>query len=150
MNLHRRAFLSTAASLVAILVLPKPFAAAATDAEVADALAAILQGREAEEGGIVLDVPNVAENGAQVPITVSVDSPMSAQDHVRAIHIVATRNPTPGVGSFHLSPRIARAEVTTRIRLAEEQEILVLAELSDGRVLKAAAEIAVSVGGCAT
>lgn len=150
MNLHRRAFLSTAASLAAILVLPKPFAAAATDAEVADALAAILDGREAEEGGIVIDVPNVAENGAQVPITVSVESPMSAEDHVRAIHIVATRNPTPGVGSFHLSPRIARAEVTTRIRLAEEQEILVLAELSDGRVLKAAAEIAVSVGGCAT
>lgn len=150
MNLHRRAFLSTAAAFAAILVLPKPFAAAATDAEVADALAAILDGREAQEGGIVLDVPSVAENGAQVPITVSVDSPMSAEDHVRAIHIVATRNPTPGVGSFRLSPRVARAEVTTRIRLAEEQEILVLAELSDGRVLKAAAQIAVSVGGCAT
>lgn len=150
MNLHRRAFLSTAAAFAAILVLPKPFAAAATDAEVADALAAILDGREAQEGGIVLDVPSVAENGAQVPITVSVDSPMRAEDHVTAIHIVATRNPTPGVGSFRLSPRVARAEVTTRIRLAEEQEILVLAELSDGRVLKAAAQIAVSVGGCAT
>lgn len=150
MDLHRRAFLSTAAAFAAILVLPKPFAAAATDAEVADALAAILDGREAQEGGIVLDVPSVAENGAQVPITVSVDSPMSAEDHVRAIHIVATRNPTPGVGSFRLSPRVARAEVTTRIRLAEEQEILVLAELSDGRVLQAAAAIAVSVGGCAT
>lgn len=150
MSLHRRAFLASAGSLVALLVVPKPFAAAAFDEDVARALAAILGDRTAQEGGITLDVPDVAANGAQVPVTIHVESPMSADDHVRAIHVVATRNPTPGIGSFRLTPAIARAEVTTRIRLAEEQEILVLAELSDGRVLQAAAQIAVSVGGCAT
>ena len=149
MTLNRRTFLSAAA--VAISLAPASFAtAAARDAEVEEALAAILDGRDAEETGITLDVPEVAENGAQVPLTVHVESPMSADDHVEKIHIVATRNPTPGIGTFHLTPTIGRAEVATRIRLAEEQEILVLAELSDGRVLKAAAEIRVTLGGCVT
>lgn len=150
MTVNRRTFLSTATAFVAVLALPIPFAAAATPAEVDDALAAILGDREGEEGGITLDVPNVAENGAQVPITIHVDNPMSDDDHVTAIHIVATQNPTPGIGTFRLTRHVGRAEVSTRIRLAEGQEVLVLAELSDGRVLKAAAEITVTLGGCAT
>ena len=69
-------------------------------------------------------------------------------DHVAAIHVFATRNPTPGVASFRLSPALARAEVQTRIRLAEEQRIVLLAQMNDGRGRRATAEIRVTTGGC--
>lgn len=150
MTLARRSFLAMAGALASLATVPLPLAAAARDPEVAEALATILKGREAEEAGIALEVPRVAENGAQVPVTIRVDSPMRDDDHVTEVHVLATRNPTPGIGRFRLSPALGRAELATRIRLAEEQEILVLAELSDGRVRATAAQIAVTVGGCAT
>lgn len=150
MTLPRRTFLGSAAASAALVLLPVPVAATTLDPEVTAALEAILDGRRPEEGGIDLDAPATAENGAQVPVTIRVDSPMTAEDHVTAIHILATANPAPGIGTFRLTPHLARAEVFTRIRLAEEQEFIVLAELSDGRVLQAAARTAVSIGGCAT
>ncbi len=150
MTLDRRNLIQGAAAIAALTLFRIPFASAETTPEVAAALADILDGRTATEGGIELEVPRLAENGAQVPLTIRLDSPMTEDDRVTAIHIVATQNPAPGIGTFHLTPRLARAEVFTRIRVAEEQEILVLAELSDGRVLQAAAMIAVSIGGCAT
>jgi sulfur-oxidizing protein SoxY len=101
-------------------------------------------------GGIRLQVPVMAENGAVVPVTIVVDSPMTSDHHVRAIHIIATKNPTPGVASYHLTPASGKAEVSARIRLAERQRIIVLAEMNDGLVRRADAEIGVSVGGCLT
>jgi sulfur-oxidizing protein SoxY len=83
-----------------------------------------------------------------VPVAVLVDSPQTTAKHVTGIHLFATRNPTPGIASFRLTPLLARAEVQTRIRLAEDQRILVLARMSDGRVRRAAAEIRVTTGGC--
>jgi sulfur-oxidizing protein SoxY len=150
MPVTRRALIGGAAATVALSVLRTPVALAATTDELDAALAGILQGREAIEGGIEVDAPRLAENGAQVPLTVRVDSPMTEADHVTAIHILAPLNPAPGIGTFRLTPRIARAEVFTRIRVAEAQDILFVAELSDGRVLQVAARIAVSIGGCAT
>jgi sulfur-oxidizing protein SoxY len=85
-----------------------------------------------------------------VPVTVVVDSPMTAERHVPAIHLVATRNPTPGIASFRLTPASGKAQVSMRIRLAEKQTLLVFAEHSDGTINRAAAEIKVSVGGCLT
>lgn len=102
------------------------------------------------DGGIRLTTPAVAENGAVVPLGIAVDSPMTEANHVRAIHVFATRNPTPGVASFRLSPALARAEVQTRIRLAEDQQVIVLAQLSDGSVRRAVAEVTVTTGGCLT
>ena len=110
----------------------------------------MLAGRTPIESGIDLEAPAVAENGAAVPVTVTVASPMTEADHVRAIHLVATRNPTPGIATFRFTPRSPRARITTHIRLAERQTVIALAELSDGRVLRASADIAVSVGGCVT
>jgi sulfur-oxidizing protein SoxY len=150
MPVTRRALIGGAAATVALSVLRTPVALAATTDELDAALAGILQGREAIEGGIEVDAPRLAENGAQVTLTVRVDSPMTQADHVTAIHILAPLNPAPGIGTFRLTPRIARAEVFTRIRVAEAQDILFVAELSDGRVLQVAARIAVSIGGCAT
>jgi sulfur-oxidizing protein SoxY len=147
---NRRIFLKGAAVSAALVLVGGTALRAAENAEWQAWRDKLLDGREAIEGGIELDLPRVAENGAQVPLTVRIDSPMTEADHVRAIHFIATRNPAPDIGSFHLSPHLARAEVFTRIRLAEEQEFLVLAELSDGRVFSQAAIVTVSVGGCAT
>ncbi|MBK1661390.1 thiosulfate oxidation carrier protein SoxY [Paracraurococcus ruber] len=101
-----------------------------------------------EAGGIALRLPPLAENGGQVPVTVSVESPQTAADHVTHIHLLATRNPTPGLASFRLTPALARAEIQTRIRLAEDQQVVALAVLSDGRVRRALAETRVATGGC--
>lgn len=153
-RLARRGLLRAATGAVALLVLPVPLARAASDAplapEVEAAVAAVLAGRIPVEAGVGIEVPDRVENGGQVPVTVRIDSPMTEADHVTAIHLIASRNPTPGIGTFHLTPHLARAEVFTRIRLGEEQRLLVLAELSDGRVLAGAARIAVATGGCAT
>jgi sulfur-oxidizing protein SoxY len=147
---NRREFLQGAAVSAALILIGSSALQAEENAKWQIWRDQILDGRAPSEGGIELDLPRVAENGGQVPLTVRIDSPMTDSEHVRTIHIIATRNPAPDIGSFHLSPHLARAEVFTRIRLAEEQEFLVLVELSDGRVLSQAAIVTVSVGGCAT
>ena len=136
----RRAFLS-------LLALPAATAAARDDA-LREAIREAVGDAVAEDGGILLHAPAIAENGAQVPVTILVDSPMTADDHVTAIHVFATRNATPGIATFRLTPRLARAEVRTRIRLAEKQFILVMAQTNDGRVRRGAVEIDVTTGGC--
>jgi len=87
------------------------------------------------EGKVLIDLPEIAENGNTVPFTVSVDSPMSETDNVRTIYIIATANPQPGVATFHFSPLSGKAMVASRMRLARTQDVLVIAELSEGRFL---------------
>ena len=120
--------------------------------EEADDLAAAIRAEIGDaaprDGGIALRLPPIAENGGQVPLTISIESPMTQADHVTAIHVFATDNPTPGIASFTLTPGMGRAEVQTRIRLARDQKIVVLAVLSDGQVLRATAETKVALGGC--
>lgn len=137
---------TTRRTLLALAALP--FAALANEDALQAAIARVVGDSPIIDGGITLRTPPVAENGGQVPVTVVVDSPMSASDHVTAIHVFATRNPTPYVADFRLTPRLARAEVQTRIRLAEAQRIIVLARCSDGQVRRAVAEIRVTTGGC--
>lgn len=141
MNVTRRAALS--------LVL-LPFASLANEDALNAAIRAEVGDATPQEGGITLRVPPVAENGGQVPVTVLVDSPQSAARHVTAIHLFATRNPTPGIASFKLGPALARAEIQTRIRIAENQTLVVLARMNDGTVQRATAEIRVATGGCLT
>lgn len=140
--MKRRLFLAAGLALV-------PWAGHATDAAALEAAIREAIGDAVPvEGGIELRVPALAENGAQVPLTILADSAMTDADHVRAIHVFAPRNPTPGVASFHLFPGLARAEVQTRIRVAEEQAILVLAVHADGTVRRASAALKVTRGGC--
>lgn len=142
--------LSRRGVLAAIALAAVPWPALAAEDALAAAIREAVGGATPEDGGITLRVPATAENGGQVPVTVLVDSPQTAADHVAAIHVFATRNPTPGIASFRLTPLLARAEVQTRIRLAEDQRIVVLAQMGDGRVRRAAAEIRVATGGCLT
>ena len=131
--------------LLALALLPW---AAPANAALDAAIRAAVGDGPISDAGIELRVPPVAENGAQVPLAILVESPMTPADHVTAIHVFAPRNPTPGVATFRLTSALARAEIHTRIRLAEEQTILVLARHSDGRVVRAAAALSVTNGGC--
>ncbi|MGE0723582.1 MAG: thiosulfate oxidation carrier protein SoxY [Alphaproteobacteria bacterium] len=143
--ISRRAVLA-AAGMVAIALVPVP---AAATPEAARALLARLAPGPTKAGRIVLRLPEVADNGASVPMTIAVESPMTADDHVRAIHVVADGNPNPGVATFRLTPMAGKAEVQTRIRLAESQRVTVVAEMSDGSRWSVAREVRVTLGGCA-
>lgn len=112
------------------------------------ALAAVLGERQATAGGLKLTTPAIAENGNTVPLQVAVDGPLPAGQYVKAIHLFAADNPSPEVASFFFTPASGRAQVATRIRLARTQQVIALAELSDGSVWRAANEVKVTIGGC--
>lgn len=135
---------------VAIALLAVPWRARGAEDALAGAIREQVGDGQPLDAGIVLRAPATAENGGQVPLTILVESPQTLAEHVTAIHVFATRNPTPGVASFRLTPGLARAEVQTRIRLAENQSVIVLAQMSDGRLRRATAEIRVATGGCLT
>jgi sulfur-oxidizing protein SoxY len=138
-----------AATRRAVLLLPvAATAAAAQEADMAVAERAILAGRTPIDTGIAFEMPPLSENGNSVDVAVRVDSPMTAENHVRAIHILSEKNPVPRVVTFTLTPRAGRAEVATRIRLATSQQIIVLAETSAGVVHRAAREVIVVLGAC--
>ena len=109
---------------------------------------AITRGAKAEEGGIEIGLPPIAENGHSVPLTLKVASPMSEADHVREIHVIAERNPRPAVATFHLGPWSGRAQVATRMRLAGTQKVTVVAVLSGNRFRIARKEVVVESAAC--
>ncbi len=113
-----------------------------------DETRAIVDGRTPTGRGITLDLPSVSEDGASVRLTVSVDSPMSSDDYVEAIHLYALGNPSPPIATFRLTPRAGKAEITTRVRLNESQTVVALAEMSDGSVRVAEQRPRVTVSGC--
>ena len=130
----------------AVALLP-PLAPAWADE--ADDLARQLMGPfNAKTGKVHLKLKEIAESGANEPIGVVVDSPMTADDHVKAIHVLAEGNPYPVVASWYLTPRSGRAEVNFRMRLAKSQVVRAYAVTSDGSVWVARQDVKVSIGGC--
>ena len=101
-----------------------------------------------QDGRIGLELPQIAENGNAVPIAFEVDSPMSESDYVKAVHVFAEKNPLPNVATFHFTPRSGKARASTRMRLAKTQNIVAVAEMSDGSVYMAKTEVKVTIGGC--
>jgi sulfur-oxidizing protein SoxY len=97
---------------------------------------------------VKLELPPLSENGNTVPLTVSVESPMTPADHVRAIHVFTELNPQPDVVSFRLGPRAGLARVATRIRLANTQTVTAIGELSDGSFWSASAAVVVTLAAC--
>jgi len=146
-RLSRRDGLRVAAGLIGLALAPRA-AFAEMPAALRAALDRVLAGRTPEQGGITLRLPAIAENGNNVPMTVLVDSPMTAEDHVTSIHVLATGNPTPEVAAFRLTPAMGRAQVDTRIRLGQTQDVIALAETSTGRLMIGRAEVKVTIGGC--
>ena len=145
--MDRRRFLTLGGGLgLAAFVRIEP--AGATPVEMQEAVRKVLGAATVTPGRVKLDLPPLVENGNTVPLTVSVESAMSATDHVKAIHVFNEKNPQPDVVSFHLGPRAGRAVVSTRIRLADTQTVLAIAELSDGSFWSAKAAVVVTLAAC--
>jgi sulfur-oxidizing protein SoxY len=131
------------------LVTVQPLASArATPASMSAAVRQVIGDATVQDGRIKLEIPPLVENGNAVPLTVSVDSPMTDADHVKAIHVFNEKNPQPHVFSALLTPRNGKAMVGTRIKLADSQQIMAIAETSDGRFWRAVAEIIVTTAAC--
>ena len=135
---------------VSILLLPLSagIAAAAPDDMAAAMDGALGKGFSITPGRVKLDLPQLAENGNSVPLKVTVESPMSAADHVKMIYIFSERNPVPNVVRFHLGPRSGVARVQTSIRLAGTQRITAVARMSDGSLRSGSAEVIVTQAAC--
>lgn len=145
--LRRRGVLALAAGGLAVTLVPLPASAQLAPA-VQAAIDRVRGSRTPQEGRVTLRLPPIAENGNTVPLTVSVESPMTAADHVKTIHVFATRNPTPEIGTLHLTPAMGRAQADVRIRLGETQDVVAIAEMADGSLFMGRAEVRVTIGGC--
>jgi sulfur-oxidizing protein SoxY len=104
--------------------------------------------REPQPGGMTLTLPKIAETGNSVPLTVTVESSMTLEDHVQRIHIFVPGNPESVAVTYHLGVRAGKAQISTQVRLARTQTVLALAEMSDGSVRSDAASILVTLGAC--
>lgn len=146
----RRQFLGFASSAAVLGAVPvvtlRP--AEATPATLAAAIRSVTGGGAVKTGKVKLDVPPLVENGNTVPMTVSVAHPMAPEDHVASIHVFNEKNPQPNIGNFYLGPHAGRAQVSTRIRLADSQNIVAIAKLSDGSFWSASVEVVVTLAAC--
>ena len=149
-NSTRRQFLGLAGSAAVIGAVPivtlRP--AEATPAMLASAIRNVVGEAEVRTGKVKLDIPPLVENGNTVPMTVSVSNPMTSDDYVRSIHVFNEKNPQANIGNFYLGPRAGRAQVSTRIRLADSQKIVAIARLSDGSFWSASADVVVTLAAC--
>ncbi len=146
----RREVLKVAGALAVGCTVPAVAAtpAGATPAEMQAAVGSVIGDAKINDGKVNLDIPPLVENGNTVPCTVTVESPMTAVDHVRAIHVFTEKNPQPYVISVALGPRAGRARVSTRIRLRDTQTVLAVAEMSDGTFWSDRAHVIVTVSAC--
>jgi sulfur-oxidizing protein SoxY len=108
----------------------------------------ITGGKPVQDGKVNLVIPPLVENGNLVVLKVSVDSPMTANDYVKAIHVIAEGNPLPNIFTAHLSPRAGTAIITTRVRLADSQTVWAIAQMSDGSFYRGSAETLVTLSAC--
>jgi len=113
-----------------------------------DAVRRVTGGAPVRRGRVKLDVPPLIENGNSVPMTVTVDSPMTPADHVRAIHVLTEKNPQPNVIDAYLGPRAGRATVVTRARVADSGSVVAIAQLSDGSFWSDSVQVVVTLSAC--
>jgi sulfur-oxidizing protein SoxY len=143
----RRRFMSILAGLAAVPLFRGRAAHAAGDS-LAPLIDKITGGARLQEGRVKMEMPRLADNGHSVPLKVSVESPMTAAEHVRSITLLSERNPRPLMATFHLGPKASRAVVVTRVRLNGTQRVLAVAQLSDGSYWSGSAEVEVTESAC--
>jgi len=112
------------------------------------AIRKVLGEADIRKGKVTLDLPPLVENGNVVPMSVKVDSPMTKEDFVKAIHVFNEKNPQPNIISVRLGARAGKAEIATRIRLATTQKLMAIAEMSDGTCWSATQEVVVTLAAC--
>jgi sulfur-oxidizing protein SoxY len=144
--MKRRIFL-LAAGGIAFGAGLKPGSVGAEEA-MQDAIAKVVGAAKVREGKVTLTVPSLVENGNTVSLSVTVESPMTEADHVKAIHIFNEKNPQPNVASFRLGPRAGRASVATRVRLADTQTLVAICQMSDGTFWSDSAHVVVTLAAC--
>jgi sulfur-oxidizing protein SoxY len=146
----RRQFLGFAGGIAVAGAIPivtvRPLQA--TPAMLASAIRNVVGSAEVHTGKVKLDIPPLVENGNTVPMTVSVASPMTSEDHVKSIHVFNEKNPQPNIGNFYISLAAGRAQVSTRIRLADSQKVVAIAQLSDGSFWSASVDVVVTLAAC--
>ena len=149
-NSSRRQFLGLAGGAAVLGAIPvvtvRP--AEATPAMLASAIQNVTGGAAVRTGKVKLDIPPLVENGNTVPMTVSVASPMAPEDFVKSIHVFNEKNPQPNIGNFYLGPNSGRAQVSTRIRLADSQKVVAIARLSDGSFWSVSVDVVVTLAAC--
>ena len=146
----RRTFLIGAGASLAVAAFLADLPALAQEPirSLDEALKKVLGNATATESGITLEVPEIAENGNTVPFALAVDSPMTPESHVKTLHIFASGNPQVGVASYTFTPASGKASVSSRMRLAQTQDVVAVAALSDGKFLLAKRNVKVTIGGC--
>jgi sulfur-oxidizing protein SoxY len=143
---RRRAFLATLGGAIALPALPRATRAQVTQLD--PHVWAITKGAPVLKGRVKLELPQLADNGNSVAMRVSVQSPMTVEDHVKGIHLLSDRNPVTRMASFYLGPRAGKAEVSSRVRLAGSQRVTAVAQLSDGSFWSDTAEVIVTLSAC--
>ena len=121
---------------------------AAMPGQMEAAIRKIIGETQIQKGKVTLDLPPLVENGNVVPMSVSVDSPMTKENFVKAIHVFNEKNPQPNVISVQLGARAGKAEISTRIRLATTQKLTAIAEMSDGTCWSDTQEVVVTLAAC--
>jgi len=142
----RRSFLIGAGGLAFVTVLPRE--GRATPEAMKAAIKKVIGDAPLRKGKVRLDVPPIVENGNSVTLEVSVDSPMTAGDHVKAIHVFNEKNPQPNIIGARLGPRAGRAQLSTRVRLADSQNLIAIAEMSDGTFYSDDVDVVVTIAAC--
>jgi sulfur-oxidizing protein SoxY len=148
MDQSRRELLTNAAAFAGGLLLVSVRPANATPAAMQAAIRNVLGDVEIGKGKVSLDIAPLVENGNAVPMVVAVESPMTAANHVKAIHVFNERNPQPNVISIHLGPRAGKASISTRIRLADSQRVVAIAQMSDGSAWSDEVNVIVTLAAC--
>jgi len=136
----------TAATTVRAQVDPNQ--AALRKAALQEALRKVTGDAQVRRGKVKLELPPLVDNGNAVPLAVTVESPMTSTDHVKAIHVFTEKNPLPDVVSAYLGPRAGRAGISTRVRIADTQTVTAIAQLSDGSFWSDSAEVVVTLSAC--
>ena len=147
----RRRFLIETAALAGaagIGLSLAPVSASATPASMRAAIRKVVGEAPLKKGKVKIDLPPLIENGNAVPLVLSCDSPMTAEDQVKAMHVFTEKNPQPNVISIQLGPRAGRASVSTRIRLADSQKVVAIAQMSDGSFWSEEIEVIVTLAAC--
>lgn len=148
-GLTRRQFVALTGALALSGLAGAPRLAHADKALLKEAMEKLIGAATPTESDLItLDLPEIAENGNTVPLKLAVDSPMSEDDYVEHVHVFAEGNPLPDVASFHFTPASGRAAASTRIRLAQTQNVVAVAQTSNGKVYIASKEVKVTIGGC--
>jgi len=137
-----------AVALGGVLASPTVRPASATPTQLKAAIADVIGDAKLNVGRVKLEIPPLVENGNTVACAVTVESPMTATDYVKAIHVFNEKNPQPNVISAKLGPRAGRAAIATRIRLSETQTVTAIAELSDGSFWSHSVDVVITLGAC--